>query len=93
MGENWMRFLSVMLPTVIGRNTCGYLVGSDNVILLCVHPTNALRTESLSTRSFIRTLRDDLTDLEHVSFLGHLHHQAGVLLDEENGHAAPVDVR
>ena len=29
-----MRFLSVMLPTVIGRNTCGYFVGSD-IVLLC----------------------------------------------------------
>ena len=28
-GENCMRFLSVMVPMVIGRNTCGYLVGSD----------------------------------------------------------------
>lgn len=26
MGENWMRFLSVIVPTFIGEKTCGYLL-------------------------------------------------------------------
>ena len=58
-----------------------------------VHPTNALRTESLSIEFLHPTLRDDLADFQHVSFLCHLHHQARILLDEKNSDAAPVDVR
>jgi hypothetical protein len=36
-----MRFLSVMLPMAIGRNTWGYVVGIDITVVLSSHQVNS----------------------------------------------------